>query len=131
MTPVSWDKFADDVEKLLPALAPRFSRARPLWGDEPIPSHIVLGDIVVPALIDAAEKRNASLVKRIVDLLTSLAESTDDRLQELVMVSFIEFMIGDQQLEAKLKQHLTAPLLSLAKQRRSWKPGNGQRSRYG
>lgn len=123
MTAVGWESFADDVERLLPELAPRFVVTRPLWEGEPIPSHIVLGDIIVPALIGALDSRDLPLVRRIVDLLTSLAESTDDRLSELVMVSFIEFVIGDRQLEARLQQHLSLPLLSLVKQRRSWKPG--------
>jgi hypothetical protein len=124
MTTVGWESFADDVERLLPELAPRFVVTRPLWEDEPIPAHIVLGDIIVPALIGAIDDLDLQLVERLVELLTSLAESTDDRLSELVMVSFIEFVIGDRQLEARLQQYLSAPLLSLVKQRKSWKPGN-------
>lgn len=129
MKAVSWESFADDVERLLPELAPRFSQTRELWDDEPIPSHIVLGDIIVPELIGAVEDRNSTRAQRIVDLMTSLAESPDDRLQELVMVSFIEFIIGDRQLEASLERCLSAPLLSLVKQRKSWKPGNSQGAR--
>lgn len=124
MTAVGWESFAYDVERLLPELAPRFVVTRPLWEGEPIPSHIVLGDIIVPALIGALDYQDFQLVARIVDLLTSLAESTDDRLSELVMVSFIEFVIGDRQLEARLQPYLSVPLLTLVKQRKSWKPGS-------
>lgn len=124
MNAVSWESFASDIERLLPELAPRFSRTRPLWDDEPIPAHIVLGDIVVPALMSALATRNASEVERLVALLTSLAESSDDRLQELLMVSFVEFVMGDQKLEEELRQHLSSPLLSLVKQRKRWRPGS-------
>ncbi|MEN9807571.1 MAG: hypothetical protein RL756_2091 [Pseudomonadota bacterium] len=124
MTTVGWESFAADVERLFPEITPRLALIRPLWESEPIPAHIVLGDVVVPALIGALDQRDSGLVARFSELLTSLAESADDRLSELVMVSFIEFVIGDRQLEARLQPHLSAPLLSLVKQRRSWKPGN-------
>lgn len=124
MTTVGWDGFADDVERCLPELAPRFAQARPLWEDEPIPPHIALGDIIVPALVEALANRDPAQIGRLVDLLTCLAESTDDRLTELVMVSFVEFVIGDQRLEERLQPYLTAPLRLLVQQRKSWKPGN-------
>lgn len=129
MTVVRWEGFEDDVERRLPELAPRFAQARPLWEGEPIPPHIVLGDIILPALVEALANRDLSQIERLVDLLTLLAESTDDRLTELVMVSFVEFVLGDKRLEERLQRHLSSPLHALFKQRKSWKPGNPRGSR--
>lgn len=123
MTMVTWERFASDVLDALPELAPRFAAVADLWEEEQIPAHIVVGDILVPHLREGVRERNAIATERTIELLTSCATSADPRMSELVMVSFVEYVLGDPLLEADLRSHLTSPLRELLHQRKNWTPG--------
>jgi hypothetical protein len=113
-TRLDFDDLSMRLLQEFPELRPRYEEELNWWGSEKPGQHIVYGDIFTPflvALLESGKDRHG--IERAFALIEALLNSDDVRVQEVAVVTILEYLQGKQDL-LKLAEPFLGPLASTA-----------------
>lgn len=118
---VTWDTLESDLNSHLPVLRERYRAQKDWWEDEPIPQHVLVGDVLLPTLLQLTRDTRWSEVEQLTQFLELLAISEDVRLQEVVSVTVLEFLEGEPAAIDALRRRFGHGTLRLLEEREQWR----------
>ncbi len=118
---VTWDSLEADLTLDLPLLHERFAEQKEQWEGDPIPQHVLMGDVFLPMLLELLRNDQMEEVEELTRFLELLAISDDVRLQEVVSVTVLEYLEGEPGAVKALRPHFGPGTLRLLEERETWR----------
>jgi hypothetical protein len=113
MTALRWDSFEEDVTHALPSMRSRHADFKRWWGEEAIPQHVLVGDVVIPFLVEALSSGDESSVEAVLSLIEDMAIHADERIAEVAGATFVEYVASIPELRRALSPRFGAGLRRL------------------
>jgi hypothetical protein len=118
---VTWDSLEADLISHLPLLRERYGAQKEWWEGDPIPQHVLMGDVFLPMLIEFARNGQSAETEQLSQFLELLAINEDVRLQEVVSVTVLEFLEGEPDAIGVLRPQFGPGTLRLLEERERWR----------
>jgi len=110
----TYDGLARTLIEAFPELRERYEKELDWWGSEKPGQHVVYGDIFTPYLVELLEAdRDIEGLERAFELLEELIANRDVRVQEVAVVTVLEYLQGKPSLLRRAEPYM-GPLASAA-----------------
>jgi len=111
---LSYDELSKTLVEAFPEIQERYEKELDWWGSEKPGQHIVYGDIFTPYLVELLEAdRDTERLQRAFELLEELIANNDVRVQEVAVVTVLEYLQGKPSLLSRAEPYM-GPLASAA-----------------
>ena len=84
----------------LPWLRPQYEQEQEWWGNKDLPQHVFYGDVLNPSLAEALEAGDDFRVDAVLGLVEDMAQSPDELVREVVLVTTLEFLVQNPRTDA-------------------------------
>ena len=113
---LSSESFEAALVAALPEVAPDLRLLADSWGEETPGLHVVVGDVLAPRVVEAAESGDDRRLQSVCGFMERMATSPDERVRNALTVSVLERLGDDRERLDKARVSMGPETLALSQQ---------------
>lgn len=107
MAEITFENMSDKLVELIPSLRLKYLKELEEWDNDTPGAHIIYGNLLNPYLeILLQSEENQSQLVEIFNFLETLANNKDVKVQEVVCVTVLEYLMDNKPLILKAKEYM-------------------------